>query len=61
MRFVQAFEPKVVMIENVPALAKDERITRVLNELCEMGYNVGPLSLQVKIQHSMAYLKGANE
>lgn len=48
MRFVKAFQPKVVMIENVPALAKDERIIKVLNELSEHGYKIGPLSLQVK-------------
>lgn len=48
MKFVRAFQPKVVMIENVPALAKDERITTVLNELRELGYIVGPMSLQVK-------------
>ncbi|QEM89179.1 DNA cytosine methyltransferase [Kosakonia radicincitans] len=48
IRFVKAFEPKVIMIENVPALAKDNRIKCVLNELCNMGYKVGPQSLQVK-------------
>lgn len=48
MKFVRAFEPKVVMIENVPALAKDTRIMKVLNELRELGYKIGPLSLQVK-------------
>ncbi|AGO53457.1 modification methylase HgiDII [Serratia plymuthica 4Rx13] len=48
MRFVRAFEPKTVMIENVPALAKDERITQVLNELRERGYLIGEKTLQVK-------------
>jgi len=48
MRFVKAFQPKVVMIENVPALAKDERIKIVLENLTALGYKVGPLSLQVK-------------
>ncbi|EKY3996522.1 DNA cytosine methyltransferase [Enterobacter roggenkampii] len=48
MKFVRAFEPKVVMIENVPALAKDARIMKVINELRELGYKFGPLSLQVK-------------
>ncbi|MGK4354218.1 DNA cytosine methyltransferase [Enterobacter cloacae] len=48
IKFVRAFEPKVVMIENVPALAKDSRIITVLNELHELGYKIGPLSLQVK-------------
>lgn len=48
MKFVRAFQPKVVMIENVPALAKDKRISLVLSELNDLGYNIGPLSLQVK-------------
>lgn len=48
MRFVRVFQPKVVMVENVPALAKDARIELVLQELNEMGYQIGPLSLQVK-------------
>ena len=48
MRFVRAFQPKVVMVENVPALAKDIRIELVLKELSEIGYKIGPLSLQIK-------------
>ncbi|HBY4875062.1 TPA: DNA cytosine methyltransferase, partial [Klebsiella pneumoniae] len=48
MRFVRAFEPKTVMIENVPALAKDERITKVIAELHERGYMIGEKTLQVK-------------
>lgn len=48
MRFVRVFEPKVVMIENVPALAKDGRIIRVLDELSQLGYHISNSSLQVK-------------
>ncbi|WP_337048932.1 DNA cytosine methyltransferase [Serratia fonticola] len=48
MRFVRAFEPKTVMIENVPALAKDERITKVIAELRDRGYVIGEKTLQVK-------------
>lgn len=48
MRFVRAFEPKTVMIENVPALAKDERINKVIDELHDRGYAIGEKTLQVK-------------
>jgi len=48
LRFVRVFQPKVVMIENVPGLAKDKIIEQVLNDLTDIGYKVGPLSLQVK-------------
>jgi len=48
MRFVRAFDPKTVMIENVPALAKDDRITKVIAELHERGYVIGKKTLQVK-------------
>ncbi|CQQ64982.1 DNA cytosine methyltransferase [Yersinia enterocolitica] len=48
MRFVRIFDPKTVMIENVPALAKDERIVKVINELRESGYIIGERTLQVK-------------
>jgi DNA (cytosine-5)-methyltransferase 1 len=48
MRFVRVFSPKAVMIENVPALAKDERITTVIEELRELGYFIGDRTLQVK-------------
>lgn len=48
MRFVRAFDPKTVMIENVPALAKDERIAKVISELHDRGYVIGEKTLQVK-------------
>ncbi|MFP1908135.1 DNA cytosine methyltransferase [Lonsdalea quercina] len=48
MRFVRAFEPKVVMIENVPALSKDKRIEDVISELEQLGYIIGANTLQVK-------------
>lgn len=38
MRFVRGLKPKAIMMENVPALAKDRRIKKVLAELREMGY-----------------------
>lgn len=41
LRFVQALRPKAVMMENVPGLAKDERITKVVATLESMGYICG--------------------
>lgn len=40
MEFIRSFEPKAVMMENVPGLAEDERMDRVLSELKELGYHV---------------------
>jgi len=39
MRFVRNLRPKAVMMENVPALAKNRRIKEVLKELNAMGYH----------------------
>lgn len=38
MRFVRGILPKAIMMENVPGLAKDRRITKVLAALTELGY-----------------------
>ena len=38
VRFAKFFRPKIIMIENVPALAKDERMSAVRDELRELGY-----------------------
>jgi DNA (cytosine-5)-methyltransferase 1 len=38
IRFVEEFRPKAVMMENVPGLAKDKRIKKVVRQLEEMGY-----------------------
>lgn len=48
MRFTKAIYPKVVMMENVPALAKDPRADLVLKELKELGYHIDSHTLQVK-------------
>lgn len=37
-RFVEAFQPKVVMMENVPGLADDARFERFQSALDELGY-----------------------
>ena len=38
VRFVRAFRPKTLMMENVPALLKDDRLKQVQRELSELGY-----------------------
>lgn len=40
IRFVREFMPKAVMIENVPALDRDERIVRLGRVLRALGYQV---------------------
>jgi len=40
LRFVRAMKPKTIMLENVPALAKDGRFTRMRNELGLLGYRM---------------------
>ncbi|MEK6288036.1 MAG: DNA cytosine methyltransferase [Acidobacteriota bacterium] len=39
MKFVRNLRPKAVMLENVPGLAKDRRMKKVLSELKELGYD----------------------
>lgn len=48
LRFVKAFFPKTVMMENVPALAKDCRIHTVLKSLKKLGYHVNDKTVQVQ-------------
>lgn len=48
MRFVVAFLPKTIMMENVPALARDERMLKVVNQLNELGYKVDNESVLVQ-------------
>ncbi|MDX6576415.1 MAG: (cytosine-5)-methyltransferase 1 [Blastocatellia bacterium] len=38
MRFVRLLRPKAIMMENVPALARDRRLKRALIDLNGMGY-----------------------
>jgi DNA (cytosine-5)-methyltransferase 1 len=46
MRFVRVLRPKAVMMENVPGLAKNRRIKKVLRQLRHLGYqtNYGVLN-----------------
>lgn len=47
MDYVREFEPKSIMIENVPELATDYRIDCVLSELKQLGYFVHPNIIRV--------------
>lgn len=38
LHFVQVILPKTVMLENVPALAKDDRFTNMQSQLRQLGY-----------------------
>ncbi len=48
LRFIETFLPKAVMMENVPALARDKRIQDVLAKLAELGYKVDDSTVQVQ-------------
>ncbi len=41
LRLVRELRPKTVMMENVPALAENRRMTRLVKELTELGYDAG--------------------
>ncbi|KAB8144683.1 DNA cytosine methyltransferase [Chloroflexia bacterium SDU3-3] len=47
LRFVEAFMPKTIMLENVPELASDERMSRFLSRIRELGYLVDTSSVRV--------------
>jgi DNA (cytosine-5)-methyltransferase 1 len=40
LRFALAFKPKTIMMENVPALANDERLAGLRQQLEEAGYKI---------------------
>jgi DNA (cytosine-5)-methyltransferase 1 len=48
IKFVQVFLPKAVMMENVPALARDQRIDEVVLKLSKLGYKVDDSTVQVQ-------------
>ena len=39
-RFTRVFKPRIVMIENVPGLASDYRLSRLVRQLRSVGYGV---------------------
>ena len=47
MRFVRELLPKAVMMENVPGLARDDRMEIILKELKELGYHIDENTVQV--------------
>jgi DNA (cytosine-5)-methyltransferase 1 len=38
-RFARAFQPRMVMLENVPGLARDARLVRLIRQLRAIGYS----------------------
>ncbi|HEU0142197.1 MAG TPA: DNA cytosine methyltransferase [Bryobacteraceae bacterium] len=38
MKYVRAFRPKAIMMENVPGLAKDSRLEELIRDLNRLGY-----------------------
>jgi DNA (cytosine-5)-methyltransferase 1 len=48
LRFVEAFRPQALMMENVPALLKDGRMEVLLNRLKVLGYFVDENSVRVE-------------
>lgn len=48
LRIVEAISPRSLMMENVPALASDNRIKVFLKRLSELGYKVGRKNVRVE-------------
>ena len=48
LRFVKAILPKTIMMENVPGLAKDERVKSLLISLRKLGYKIDADSVKIK-------------
>lgn len=48
LRWVKVFLPKTVMMENVPALAKDVRMQTAMSQLKELGYCIDDTSLRIE-------------
>jgi DNA (cytosine-5)-methyltransferase 1 len=48
LRWIKVFLPKCIMLENVPALAKDARIQTAITHLKELGYCIDRDSLRIE-------------
>ena len=48
VRFVKAMLPKTIMIENVPGLAKDARMSQVEKDLMKLGYTFDKSTITVR-------------
>lgn len=47
LRMVEALSPRAIMMENVPALAHDERMAEFLRSVARLGYSVNQNNVQV--------------
>lgn len=47
LRIAKSLRPKAIMMENVPALAKDQRMIKVLDELKKLGYYIDDKTVQI--------------
>jgi len=48
LRIVEAIAPRAIMMENVPALAKDQRMQTFLKRISTLGYKVGRKNVRVE-------------
>jgi len=48
LNWVKIFLPKCVLLENVPALAKDKRMLHAKKELLKLGYHIDDNSLKIE-------------
>jgi len=46
-RFAKEMLPKTIMMENVPALANDKRLSDLINSLIDLGYNIDVKTLDM--------------
>lgn len=53
LRIVEAISPRALMMENVPALARDRRMKSFLKRLSQLGYRVGRKN--VRVEDAAAY------
>jgi len=47
LRMVEALSPRVIMMENVPALIEDERMRRFVKSISRLGYRVNRRNIKV--------------
>lgn len=48
VRFVEAMQPKTIMVENVPGLAKDRSLEKVIKQLKKLGYLFDQNTVEVR-------------
>lgn len=47
LRYIKVFLPKTIMLENVPGLAKDQRMAKLKSELKKLGYVIDANTVKV--------------